>query len=52
VLNSFAGLCPPCRAEIPGFQAVNKRFGDEVIVLGGMWAPSQIWEAMETASAS
>ncbi len=52
VLNSFAGLCPPCRAEIPGFQAVNKRFGDEVIVLGGMWAPSQIWEAMEMASAS
>ncbi len=34
VLNFFAGLCPPCRAEMPGFEAAWQRHRDEVIVLG------------------
>lgn len=34
VLNFFAGLCPPCRAEMPGFQRVYSEFGDKLIFLG------------------
>lgn len=34
VLNFWAGLCPPCRAEMPGFQAVYDELGDQFILLG------------------
>jgi thiol-disulfide isomerase/thioredoxin len=34
VLNFWAGLCPPCRAEMPGFQRVYDELGDQFILLG------------------
>ncbi len=34
VLNFWAGLCPPCRAEMPAFQAVADEYADEVIIVG------------------
>ena len=34
VLNFWAGLCPPCRAEMPDLQAFHDEFGDRVILLG------------------
>ena len=34
VLNFWAGLCPPCRAEMPDLQRVNDRFGDRVLLFG------------------
>jgi len=34
VLNLWAGLCPPCRLEMPEFQEVSQQFGDEIILLG------------------
>ncbi|MBC8280161.1 MAG: TlpA family protein disulfide reductase [Chloroflexi bacterium] len=34
VLNFWAGLCPPCRAEMPQFQAFYEDFQDEVMLLG------------------
>ena len=34
VLNMWAGLCPPCRLEIPDFQEVSQEFGDEISIVG------------------
>lgn len=34
VLNLWAGLCPPCRAEMPWFESVYQRHKDEVILVG------------------
>ena len=34
VLNFFAGQCPPCRAEMPGFQRVADDFQGRVIFVG------------------
>ncbi len=34
VLNFWAGLCPPCRAEMPGFQKVYDELGDQFTLLG------------------
>ncbi len=34
VLNFWAGLCPPCRAEIPDFQRFHEEFGDRVTLFG------------------
>lgn len=34
VLNLWAGLCPPCRLEMPDFEAANKALGDQVLFLG------------------
>ncbi len=34
VLNFWAGLCPPCRAEMPGFEKVSQEFQDKVIFVG------------------
>ena len=34
VLNFWAGLCPPCRAEMPGFQSVYEQYEGEFILLG------------------
>lgn len=34
VLNFWAGLCPPCRAEMPDFQLFYEEFKDEVTLIG------------------
>lgn len=34
VLNFWAGLCPPCRAEMPDLQAVNEEFSDHMVLIG------------------
>jgi thiol-disulfide isomerase/thioredoxin len=34
VLNMWAGLCPPCRLEMPDFQEVSQEFGDEISIVG------------------
>jgi thiol-disulfide isomerase/thioredoxin len=34
VLNFWAALCPPCRAEMPDIQRVHDARGDEVTILG------------------
>ena len=34
VLNFWAGLCPPCRAEMPAFQRVADEYAGNVIFLG------------------
>ncbi len=34
VLNAWAGLCPPCRAEMPELQAVFEEFEDHMILFG------------------
>jgi thiol-disulfide isomerase/thioredoxin len=34
VLNLWAGLCPPCRLEMPEFQQVSDRFGDDILLIG------------------
>jgi thiol-disulfide isomerase/thioredoxin len=42
VLNFWAGLCPPCRAEMPGFQEVFEARGDEFTLLGVDIGPFQL----------
>ena len=34
VLNFWTGLCPPCRAEMPGFQRFYDDTKDEVLLIG------------------
>jgi len=34
VLNFWAGLCPPCRAEMPDLQKFSDEFGDKLTLLG------------------
>ena len=34
VLNFWAGLCPPCRAEMPDLQEFNEKFQDRALLLG------------------
>jgi thiol-disulfide isomerase/thioredoxin len=34
ILNFWAGLCPPCRAEMPGFQRVVDQYADRVLLVG------------------
>ena len=34
VLNFWAGLCPPCRAEMPGFQRIFDQVRDSVVLVG------------------
>ena len=34
VLNLWAGLCPPCRAEMPDLQAVHEQFEDHIVLFG------------------
>ena len=42
VLNFWAALCPPCRAEMPDIQKVHETRGDEVIILGLDIGPQQL----------
>ncbi len=34
VLNFWAGLCPPCRAEMPDLQETYDEYGDQVLLFG------------------
>ena len=34
VLTFWAGLCPPCRAEMPDLQEFNEEFQDQALLLG------------------
>ena len=34
VLNFFASWCVPCRHEMPTFQALHERLGDQVVFIG------------------
>ena len=34
VVNFFASWCPPCRAELPDFEAVHQDVGDQVTFVG------------------
>ncbi len=34
VVNFFASWCPPCRAELPDFEAVHQELGDDVTFVG------------------
>ena len=34
VLNFWAGLCPPCRIEMPDLQAVHEEYQDRVLLFG------------------
>ncbi len=34
VLNLWAGLCPPCRLEMPDLQKVSDEFSDEILLFG------------------
>ncbi len=34
ILNFWAGLCPPCRAEMPSFQKIYNENADDLILIG------------------
>jgi len=34
VVNFFANWCVPCREELPAFQAVHERYGDQIAFVG------------------
>ena len=34
VLNFWAGLCPPCRAEMPDLQEFHNKYGDRITLFG------------------
>ena len=34
VLNFWAGLCPPCRAEMPDLQVFHEEFSDQLTLIG------------------
>ena len=42
VLNFWAGLCPPCRAEMPDFQEVYEERGGDFLMLGIDIGPFQL----------
>lgn len=39
VLNFWAGLCPPCRAEMPDFEKVHQQFHGRVLIVGADIGP-------------
>ena len=51
VLNFWAALCPPCRAEMPEFQRVHEHRGDEVTILGVDIGPQQFLGTREEGRA-
>ena len=42
VLNFWAALCPPCRAEMPDIQRIFEERGDEVTIVGIDIGPQQL----------
>ncbi|MDE2838260.1 MAG: TlpA disulfide reductase family protein [Chloroflexota bacterium] len=51
VLNFWAALCPPCRAEIPEFESVHHERSDEVTILGVDIGPQQLLGTREEGQA-
>ncbi len=51
VLNFWAALCPPCRAELPEFQRVYDERSDEVTILGIDIGPQQFLGTNEEGQA-
>ena len=51
VLNFWAALCPPCRAELPEFERVHHERGDEVTILGIDIGPQQFLGTREEGQA-
>ena len=51
VLNFWAALCPPCRAEMPEFERVHRERGDEVTILGVDIGPQQFLGTREEGEA-
>lgn len=34
VLNFWGGDCPPCRAEMPAFEKISRKYADELVFIG------------------
>ncbi len=51
VLNFWAALCPPCRAEIPEFERVHEERGDQITILGIDIGPQQLLGTREEGQA-
>ena len=51
VLNFWAALCPPCRAELPEFERVHHERSDEVTILGIDIGPQQLLGTREEGQA-
>ena len=51
VLNFWAALCPPCRAEMPEFERVHVERGGEVTILGIDIGPQQFLGTREEGQA-
>ena len=51
VLNFWAALCPPCRAEIPEFERVYHERSDEVTILGIDIGPQRLLGTREEGQA-
>lgn len=51
VLNFWAALCPPCRAELPEFERVHHERSDEVTILGIDIGPQQFLGTREEGQA-
>ena len=51
VLNFWAALCPPCRAEIPEFERVHEERGDQVTILGIDIGPQRLLGTREEGQA-
>jgi thiol-disulfide isomerase/thioredoxin len=51
VLNFWAALCPPCRAEMPDIQRMFERHGDDVTIVGVDLGPFQLLGTREEGRA-
>ena len=52
VVNLFAQWCPPCREELPYYQAFAKKYAGKVGVLGVDWSDTRPGLALELAKQS